>query len=61
MTEEVIIHCDGASRGNPGEAGIGYIIESTSGVPLKENATTWDRQQIMLRNTRPWYALCRTA
>ena len=36
MTEEVIIHCDGASRGNPGEAGIGYIIESTLGVPLKE-------------------------
>lgn len=35
---ELIIHCDGASRGNPGDAGIGYVIEDKSGVPLKEES-----------------------
>ncbi|NLK01429.1 MAG: ribonuclease HI family protein [Clostridia bacterium] len=33
---KLIIHCDGASRGNPGEAGIGYIIRNESGEVLEE-------------------------
>lgn len=33
---DIIIHCDGASRGNPGEAGIGYVIADREGVVLKE-------------------------
>lgn len=34
--KEIIIHCDGASRGNPGEAGIGVLIESENGEVLEE-------------------------
>lgn len=33
---EFVIHCDGASRGNPGDAGIGYVIADSSGVSVKE-------------------------
>ena len=32
------IYCDGASRGNPGQAGIGYIIADTVGAVLKEES-----------------------
>ncbi len=32
----VTIHTDGASRGNPGDAGIGVVIESEDGTVLRE-------------------------
>ena len=32
------VYCDGASRGNPGEAGIGYIIIDGNGKVLKEES-----------------------
>jgi len=35
-TLEFIIHADGASRGNPGEAGIGAVIADTQGRTVKE-------------------------
>ena len=34
----VVLHTDGASRGNPGEAGIGIVIYDENGVPMKEIA-----------------------
>ncbi|HVZ75973.1 MAG TPA: ribonuclease HI family protein [Candidatus Paceibacterota bacterium] len=34
--QKIIIHTDGGSRGNPGPAGIGAVIESDSGEVLKE-------------------------
>ncbi|WP_090551875.1 ribonuclease HI family protein [Natronincola ferrireducens] len=33
---EVIIYTDGGSRGNPGEAGIGIVIEDAEGNSIKE-------------------------
>jgi ribonuclease HI len=33
---EFLIHCDGASRGNPGEAGAGAVISDSRGRTLKE-------------------------
>lgn len=36
--ESYKIYCDGASRGNPGEAGIGYVIADADGVVLKEES-----------------------
>lgn len=35
---DFIIYCDGASRGNPGEAGIGYVIADREGAVLKEES-----------------------
>lgn len=35
-TLEFFIHADGASRGNPGEAGIGAVIADTQGRTVKE-------------------------
>lgn len=32
----VVAHCDGGSRGNPGPAGFGVVLESGSGAPLAE-------------------------
>jgi ribonuclease HI len=34
--EEVILYTDGASRGNPGPAGIGVLVENPSGKKLAE-------------------------
>lgn len=36
MPSEVVIYTDGASRGNPGPAALGVVIESPSGEVLKE-------------------------
>jgi ribonuclease HI len=33
--EEVTVHIDGGSRGNPGEAGVGVYFQDSSGVPLQ--------------------------
>lgn len=33
---KLIIHTDGASRGNPGKASLGYLIKTTAGDILKE-------------------------
>jgi ribonuclease HI len=33
-TEEVVIHVDGASRGNPGPSAYGVVMESRQGAPL---------------------------
>jgi ribonuclease HI len=38
MGRRVIVHTDGASRGNPGEAGIGVVIYGEDGSVLKEVA-----------------------
>ena len=38
MTLEVIVHTDGAARGNPGPAGAGAVITSTDGEVLAEIA-----------------------
>lgn len=35
---DLTIHCDGASRGNPGQAGIGYVIADSVGAILKEES-----------------------
>lgn len=35
---ELTVYCDGASRGNPGEAGIGYVIYGSDGAVLKEES-----------------------
>lgn len=35
---ELTVYCDGASRGNPGQAGIGYIIYGADGLVLKEES-----------------------
>lgn len=37
-TEEVIIHSDGASLGNPGPAGAGFVIEAPDGRVLAEGS-----------------------
>jgi ribonuclease HI len=36
--EEVIVHIDGGSRGNPGEAGVGVYFQDRSGAPLQSIA-----------------------
>jgi ribonuclease HI len=33
--EEVTVHIDGGSRGNPGEAGVGVFFQDRSGAPLQ--------------------------
>jgi len=35
---DITIYCDGASRGNPGHAGIGYLIYDSEGNVLKEES-----------------------
>lgn len=35
---KMVLHTDGASRGNPGEAGIGIVIYDENGVPMREIA-----------------------
>ncbi|HBT20259.1 MAG TPA: ribonuclease H [Peptococcaceae bacterium] len=32
---KLFVYCDGASRGNPGEAGIGYLIKNEKGEVIK--------------------------
>lgn len=34
--KKLIVYCDGASRGNPGEAGIGCVIENERGEVIKK-------------------------
>jgi len=36
--EEVTVHIDGGSRGNPGEAGVGVYFQDRSGAPLQSIA-----------------------
>lgn len=36
MSKRVVIHTDGASRGNPGDAGIGVVMHSESGDVVQE-------------------------
>ena len=36
--EEVVVHIDGGSRGNPGEAGVGVYFQDRSGAPLQRIA-----------------------
>ena len=36
--EEVTVHIDGGSRGNPGEAGVGVYFQDRSGAPLQRIA-----------------------
>jgi len=36
--EEVIVHIDGGSRGNPGEAGVGVYFQDRAGAPLQSIA-----------------------
>ena len=36
--KKLTVYCDGASRGNPGEAGIGYIIVDADGTVIKEES-----------------------
>ena len=38
MTEQVIVNCDGAARGNPGPAGAGAVVTSADGTVLAEVA-----------------------
>ena len=38
MTYDFIIHTDGGARGNPGPAGIGYVITDGEGATLKEGS-----------------------
>jgi len=33
---KLIVYCDGASKGNPGEAGIGYVIKDEKGEIIKK-------------------------
>jgi len=33
---KLFVYCDGASRGNPGEAGIGYVIKDERGEVIKK-------------------------
>jgi len=54
--KEVYIHCDGASRGNPGEAGIGYIISDSKGDVLEEK---WDYLGQATNNVAEYTALVR--
>lgn len=37
MPSTIIVHTDGASRGNPGEAAIGFIIEGLDDQPIEMN------------------------
>lgn len=34
--EPLIIHCDGAARGNPGQAGIGVLVNDSSGKEIRK-------------------------
>ena len=36
--DQIIVHTDGASRGNPGPAAAGYVITNPSGVQLAAKA-----------------------
>lgn len=36
MSKKIIIHCDGASRGNPGQAAIGAVLKNSEGKALKK-------------------------
>jgi ribonuclease HI len=36
--EEVTVHIDGGSRGNPGEAGVGVFFQDSAGTPLQRIA-----------------------
>ncbi len=36
QVRRVVVHTDGASRGNPGDAGIGWLILDESGKPVRE-------------------------
>ena len=50
------IFCDGASRGNPGPSGIGYVILDPSGKSLKEGS---DFLGIRTNNQAEYYAAIR--
>ena len=36
MTEQTLIYIDGAARGNPGEAGIGIVINDGQGIQIRK-------------------------
>lgn len=55
--EDLLIHCDGASRGNPGQAGIGYVIAAPGGKVLKEE---WDYLGQATNNAAEYTALIRS-
>jgi ribonuclease HI len=43
--ERVIVYTDGGSRGNPGPAGIGVVIQSVEGAVLKEYGETLEGER----------------
>lgn len=52
----LVIYCDGASRGNPGDAGIGIIISDEKGTVLREIA---DYIGVTTNNVAEYSALIR--
>jgi len=52
--EEVMVHIDGGSRGNPGEAGAGVFFQDRSGTPLQSNSRYLGRAT---NNTAEYQAL----
>ncbi len=54
VVQELIIHCDGASRGNPGKAGAGFVFnDSNSGLILEK----YSYLGIMTNNVAEYRAL----
>lgn len=51
------VYCDGASRGNPGEAGIGYVIIDAGGEVIKEES---DYLGLATNNVAEYTALIRS-
>jgi ribonuclease HI len=54
---EVVVYCDGGSRGNPGPAAIGAVVFDPSTVPPRRLATVSERIGVTTNNVAEYRAL----
>jgi len=55
--DEVVVYCDGGSRGNPGPAAIGALVVDPTMSPPRRLATVSERIGVTTNNVAEWRAL----